>query len=271
MPRRRAKRPEGEVLTSREREIAAFKKHKYWTVSATLWPHGHHDALHTFDADLISVAGRKSNLPPEVAAAVGNKSTYLTTLEDATALAERLGRAPFSITAIKRSERRDNPRSPFTTSTLQQEASRRLKMRVRKTMQMAQSLYEGVDTGEGTVGLITYMRTDSTRLSEAAQVMARDYIVGRFGEDYHAGRQFKVSETAQDAHEAIRPTDVSRTPAPRFDLLRIDRYDSLSVQFSRGCPFNCEFCDIIEIFGRVPRTKSPEPLVAELDLPIPDE
>jgi DNA topoisomerase I len=217
------------LIIDREREITAFKRHKYWTVSATLWPHGHHDALHTFQADLVSVGGRKLNLAPDVAAAVGAKSVYLTTSEDAHALAERLKTTPFAISAIKRSERRDNPRSPFTTSTLQQEASRRLKMRVRKTMQIAQSLYEGVDTGEGTVGLITYMRTDSTRLSEAAQVMAREYIIARFGEEFHGGRQYKVSETAQDAHEAIRPTDINRTPesmaqyldAPQLKVYRL--------------------------------------------------
>ncbi|HEV2878403.1 MAG TPA: type I DNA topoisomerase, partial [Candidatus Eremiobacteraceae bacterium] len=217
------------LIVDREREIAAFKRHKYWTVSATLWPHGHHDTLHTFQADLVSVAGKKINLSPEVAEAVGNKSSYLTTSEDANALAERLKKTKFFVTAIKRSERRDNPRSPFTTSTLQQEASRRLKMRVRKTMQIAQSLYEGVDTGEGTVGLITYMRTDSTRLSEVAQTMAREYIMGRFGEEYHGGRQYKVSEAAQDAHEAIRPTDVNRTPesmsqyldAPQLKVYRL--------------------------------------------------
>jgi DNA topoisomerase-1 len=215
------------LIVDREREIAAFTKHEYWTVSATIWPHGHHDSLHTFVADLVSVNGKKSNLPEDVAAAVGQKSAYVTTGEDAHALAERLTKAPFSITGIKRSERRDNPRSPFTTSTLQQEASRRLKMRVRKTMQIAQGLYEGVDTGEGTVGLITYMRTDSTRLSETAQAMARDYIVGRFGEEYYGGRQYKVSETAQDAHEAIRPTDVNRTPeavAPHLDAAQLKLY-----------------------------------------------
>ncbi len=200
------------LIVDREREIAAFRKHEYWTVSATLWPHGHHDALHTFVADLVSVGGKKANVPADVAAAVGQKSMYVTTSDDAHALAERLKTTKFSITGIKRSERRDFPRSPFTTSTLQQEASRRLKMRVRKTMQLAQGLYEGVDTGEGTVGLITYMRTDSTRLSESAQSMARDYIIGRFGAEFHGGRQYKVSETAQDAHEAIRPTDVNRTP-----------------------------------------------------------
>ena len=217
------------LIVDREREIKAFKRHEYWTVSATLWPHGHHDALHTFVADLVSVAGKRVNLPSDVAAAVGSKSTYVTTSEDAHAIAERLKTTPFSISAIKRSERRDNPRSPFTTSTLQQEASRRLKIRVRKTMQIAQGLYEGVDTGDGTVGLITYMRTDSTRLSETAQMMAREYIVQRFGEAYHGGRQYKVSESAQDAHEAIRPTDVNRTPeamapyleAPQLKLYRL--------------------------------------------------
>jgi DNA topoisomerase-1 len=200
------------LIVDREREIAAFRKHEYWTVTATLWPHGHHDALHTFEADLVAVDGRKANLPEDVAAAVGQKNVYVTTAEEARELADRLRGSEFSVAAIKRTERRDFPRGPFTTSTLQQEASRRLKMRVRKTMQIAQSLYEGVDTPDGTVGLITYMRTDSTRVSETAQAMAREYILERFGEEYYGGRQYKVSETAQDAHEAIRPTDVRRTP-----------------------------------------------------------
>ncbi len=215
------------LIVDREREIDAFTKHKYWTVAATVWPHGHHDANHTFVADLISVNGKRSDLPDDVQAAVGNKTAYVTTQADADALAERLRKESFFVKAVKRSERRDNPRSPFTTSTLQQEASRRLKMRVRKTMQIAQGLYEGVDTGEGTLGLITYMRTDSTRLSETAQVMARDYIVNRFGAEYHGGRQYKVSETAQDAHEAIRPTDVNRTPeavAPYLEAAQLKIY-----------------------------------------------
>ncbi|MDQ6780894.1 MAG: type I DNA topoisomerase, partial [Candidatus Eremiobacteraeota bacterium] len=217
------------LIVDREREIDAFVKHRYWTVAATLWPVGHHDATHTFVADLISVKGKRADLSPDALAAVGNKTAYVTSEEQARALAERLRGEQFFVKAIKRSERRDNPRSPFTTSTLQQEASRRLKMRVRKTMQIAQGLYEGVDTGEGTVGLITYMRTDSTRLSEAAQAMARDYIVNRFGPQYHGGRQYKVSDAAQDAHEAIRPTDVQRTPdsmaafleAPQLKVYRL--------------------------------------------------
>src|SRR4029077_3456309 len=99
------------------------------------------------------------------------------------------------------------------TSTLQQEASKKFKMRVSKTMQLAQGLYEGVDIGEeGTVGLITYMRTDSTRLSTLAHEMAKSYIFERFGDDYWVDKKYKVAEAAQDAHEAIRPTEVNRTP-----------------------------------------------------------
>jgi len=189
------------LIVDREREITAFKPEEYWSVSARLWPHGHHDLEHTFDADLVSVNGKslaKFDIKDQAAADT---------------LVGRLRGAAFRIASSKQGEVRDNPKPPFTTSSLQQEASRRLKMRVRKAMQIAQGLYEGIDVGaEGTVGLITYMRTDSTRLSPAAQELARAYIVNRFGEDYHSGKQFKVAESAQDAHEAIRPTDVNRTP-----------------------------------------------------------
>ncbi len=204
------------LIVDREREIEDFlknKKRKYWTVHARLWPHGHHDTEHTFVADLIAVDGRRHGLPEADAAIVGAKSAYVTTKDEADQLVARLRRSRFAVTAVKRTERNDNPRSPFTTSTLQQEASRKLKMRVSKTMQIAQGLYEGVDVGvDGTVGLITYMRTDSTRLSALAQEMAKDYIVERFGDDYWVGKQYRVAEAAQDAHEAIRPTDVRRTP-----------------------------------------------------------
>jgi DNA topoisomerase-1 len=204
------------LIVDREREIEDFlksKKRKYWTVHARLWPHGHHDREHTFVADLVSVDGRRHGLPEEDAAIVGQKTAYVTTEEESHRLVERLRKAKFAVKSVKRTERNDYPRSPFTTSTLQQEASKKLKMRVSKTMQIAQGLYEGVDVGEeGTVGLITYMRTDSTRLSHSAQEMGKNYIVDRFGDDYWVGKQYKVAEAAQDAHEAIRPTDVNRTP-----------------------------------------------------------
>ena len=208
------------LIVDREREIEDFlknKKRSYWTVHARLWPHGHHDSEHTFLANLYSVDGRRSGLPEADAAIVGQKSAYVTTESDATALVARLKKSKFAVSSVKQEPRKDNPRGPFTTSTLQQEASKKLKMRVSKTMQIAQGLYEGVDIGEeGTVGLITYMRTDSTRLSSTALAMAEQYIRERFpdegGKSFWGGKQYKVSEDAQDAHEAIRPTDVNRTP-----------------------------------------------------------
>ncbi|MBV8081711.1 MAG: type I DNA topoisomerase [Candidatus Eremiobacteraeota bacterium] len=189
------------LIVDREREIEAFKPREYWTVSARLWPRGHHDAEHTLLADLVNVDGKKLDkfdIPTEA---------------DATRLEARLSKASYSVTSVKTREVRRSPAAPFTTSTLQQEASRRLKMRVRRTMQIAQGLYEGVDVGEeGTTGLITYMRTDSTRLSSLAMDQAREFINHTYGAEYHNGKQFKVSADAQDAHEAIRPTDVNRTP-----------------------------------------------------------
>jgi DNA topoisomerase I len=221
------------LIVDREREIEDFlktKKRKYWTVHARLWPQGHHDADHTFVADLVSVDGRRSGLSDEDAAIVGQKTAYATTEEESRQLVERMKKSSFAVTSVKRAERKDNPRSPFTTSTLQQEASKKFKMRVSKAMQIAQGLYEGVDIGEeGTVGLITYMRTDSARLSPTAQEMAKNYIFERFGDDYWVGKQYKVAEAAQDAHEAIRPTDVNRTPdklkpyleAPQLKIYRL--------------------------------------------------
>jgi DNA topoisomerase-1 len=122
--------------------------------------------------------------------------------------------AGYRVSSIKRRELRRHPPAPFTTSTLQQEASRKLKMRVRRAMQVAQALYEGVDLGgsEGTEGLITYMRTDSTRISDQARDAAREFIVSTYGEAFHGGQRHRQREGAQDAHEAIRPTSVLRTP-----------------------------------------------------------
>jgi DNA topoisomerase-1 len=218
------------MIVEREREIDKFTRHKYWTIGVKLWPHGHHDAEHILPAELIAVDGARSGLSGDIAAAVGAKSVYVTDETGANQLRDRLQRAKFKVTSVKQAERRDFPRAPFTTSTMQQEASRRLKMRVRKAMQIAQGLYEGVDIGEeGTTGLITYMRTDSTRLSDEAQAMAREFILGAYGEEFHSGKQYKVAEDAQDAHEAIRPTDVRRTPdalkpyldAPQMKLYRM--------------------------------------------------
>jgi DNA topoisomerase-1 len=195
------------LIVDREREIRAFVPREYWTITAQLAAAG---SPIVFGADLYQIDGEKAEI---------------TNGEQAGAIVAALDGAEFRVASVKTRETRRNAAAPFTTSTLQQEASRKLKFRVRKTMQIAQSLYEGVDLGgsEGTQGLITYMRTDSTRISDTARDAAREYIVDRFGESYHGGgRQFKIKEGAQDAHEAIRPTSALRTPESLAKILKRD-------------------------------------------------
>ena len=195
------------LIVDREREIRAFDPREYWSITAQLAAAG---SPIVFPADLHQVDGEKAEIVNG---------------EQAAAIMKALEGAEFRVASVKTRETRRNAAAPFTTSTLQQEASRKLKFRVRKTMQIAQALYEGVDLGrsEGTQGLITYMRTDSTRIADSARAAAREYIVGRFGETYHSGgRQFKVKEGAQDAHEAIRPTSVLHTPESLAGVLKRD-------------------------------------------------
>ncbi|HZV77823.1 MAG TPA: type I DNA topoisomerase [Candidatus Babeliales bacterium] len=193
------------LIVDREREITAFVAREYWTITALLA--GEVNAEPPFSAELVTYRGEKLEIGDEA-----QSGAILRALE---------GEA-YRVSSVKRREVRRNPPAPFTTSTLQQEASRKLKMRVRRAMQVAQALYEGVDLGgsEGTVGLITYMRTDSTRISDQARDAAREYIVGAFGEEFHGGRRHRVREGAQDAHEAIRPTSVLRTPERLAGVLR---------------------------------------------------
>jgi DNA topoisomerase I len=195
------------LIVDREREIRAFVPREYWSITASLASDG---SPIVFPADLFQIDGEKAEI---------------TNGEQADAIMAALRGAAFRVASVKTRETRRNPAAPFTTSTLQQEASRKLKFRVRKTMQIAQALYEGVDLGgsEGTQGLITYMRTDSTRISDSAREAAREYVVGRFGESFHGGgRQYKVKEGAQDAHEAIRPTSALRTPESLAKILKRD-------------------------------------------------
>lgn len=184
------------LIVDREREIAAFIPREYWTIAAQLLS-GSEPGL-VFPAEIFSRDGKKLEIETEA--------------ETNQILADLDG-AEYRVSAIKQREGRRNAPAPFTTSTLQQEASRKLRLRVRRTMQIAQGLYEGIDIGdEGTVGLITYMRTDSTRISDQARDAARDFIVETFGQAFHLGREHRVREGAQDAHEAIRPTSVRHTP-----------------------------------------------------------
>jgi DNA topoisomerase-1 len=194
------------LIVDREREIAAFVAREYWSITALLAPRG--AALEsTFPADLVTHRGAKLEISTENAA-----GEILRALEG----------AAYRVSSVKKRELRRNAPAPFTTSTLAQEASRKLRIRVRRAMQLAQALYEGIDLGgsEGTVGLITYMRTDSTRISDQARDAAREFIVDAYGAEFHAGTRHRVREGAQDAHEAIRPTSVLRTPDKLAGILK---------------------------------------------------
>jgi DNA topoisomerase-1 len=201
------------LIVDREREIRAFEPREYWTIGALLRKQqsaGNGDpAAGIFPAELIEIDGRKAEIDNG-----GLADQIVADLQD----------ARFAVTSVKQRETRRNAAAPFTTSTLQQEASRKLKFRVRKAMQTAQALYEGVDLGtEGTQGLITYMRTDSTRISDSARDAAKTFIDATYGPEFYGGaRQFKVREGAQDAHEAIRPTSISRTPESLAGVLKRD-------------------------------------------------
>ena len=195
------------LIVDREREIRAFVPREYWSITAQL---AAHESPILFGADLHQIDGQKAEIVNG---------------EQAEAIMAALDGAAFRVASVKTRETKRNPAAPFTTSTLQQEASRKLKFRVRKTMQIAQALYEGVDLGgsEGTQGLITYMRTDSTRIADSAREAAREFVVARFGESFYGGgRQFKIKEGAQDAHEAIRPTAAMRTPDSLAGVLKRD-------------------------------------------------
>ncbi|TAM62048.1 type I DNA topoisomerase [bacterium] len=193
------------LIVDREREIRAFVAEEYWTLTAQL---ERPQTPPVFPAELVQVGSEKASIATQA---------------QAEALLQELAGAAYRVRSVRKREQRRNAAPPFTTSTLQQEASRKLRLRVRRTMQIAQGLYEGVDLGkDGTVGLITYMRTDSTRISEQAQEGARSFIHERYGEAYHGGKVYKVREGAQDAHEAIRPTSVARTPESMAAFLKRD-------------------------------------------------
>lgn len=194
------------LVVEREREIEQFVPQEYWTIEADLAPdQGNGEAPHIFRAVLAERAGKKLDK-----FAIGDKGA-------ADAIVADLEGAIYRVVKVVRKDKRRTPAPPFVTSTLQQEAGRKLGFSAKKTMQLAQQLYEGVDIGgdEGTVGLITYMRTDSTSVAKEAQDEARQVIAERYGKDYLPERPpvYKTrARGAQEAHEAIRPTSVRRLP-----------------------------------------------------------
>ena len=201
------------IICDREEEINAFIPEEYWTVDASL-----------------QVKGEKK---PVVAHFAGDDDgrIQLTNEKQVKELHEKLQKATYSVKEVKKGMRVKKPPLPFTTSTLQQEAGKKLNFTTQKTMRIAQQLYEGVDIkGKGTVALISYLRTDSTRVSEEAQAMAKEFITDAYGADYAAMPTEKVQgkNKIQDAHEAIRPSDVMITPTSIKDSVSKDQYNSIS-------------------------------------------
>lgn len=198
------------LIVEREREIDAFTPVEYWTIEAELQPEA---SQQTFVARLARIDDAEPVLPSE--------AVVQPILAD-------MAEANYQITKIKRGERRRSPSAPFTTSTLQQEASRRLGYTARRTMALAQQLYEGIDIGQGgAVGLITYMRTDSTNVSELAQTETREFIAERYGDKFLPSQPPKYktkARGAQEAHEAIRPTSVLRQPESIKTFLNRDQF-----------------------------------------------
>ena len=196
------------IICDREKEIDAFIPEEYWTLNAS-----------------FAVQGEKKPLVAKYYG-TGNGKTTISNKEELDKIKESLKGADYRITEVKKGERTKKAPLPFTTSTLQQEASKVLNFSPQKTMRLAQQLYEGVEVkGEGTIGLITYLRTDSTRVSEEAEKMAKEYIEDRYGAEYAGeGTERKPGQKIQDAHEAIRPTAISRIPLDIKDQLPRDLF-----------------------------------------------
>jgi len=193
------------LIVEREQEIKAFNPVEYWTIDASLHPQP--QGL-DFTARFIGIDGKKSEVPTVGAPALPDGVT-------ARAVVAQLEKAKWQVRSVEKKERRKSPTAPFTTSKLQQDASRQLGFNVKRTMGVAQRLYEGLEIGsKGTVGLITYMRTDSTRVSPEALNDVRAYVEKRIGKSYLPAQPnaYKSKKDAQDAHEAIRPTDVALHP-----------------------------------------------------------
>lgn len=204
------------LICEREEEIGNFIPEEYWNIYANLLAEG---AKRTFEAKFYGKNDKKVEL--------SNK-------EQVDKIISEIKDADFIITDIKNGVKKRTPAPPFTTSTMQQEASRKLGFAIKKTMSVAQGLYEGVKVPEkGVVGLITYMRTDSTRISDVARSAAKSYIESTYGTAYYENRFYKTKAGAQDAHEAIRPTYIDLTPDKIKDSLTRDQYKLYNLIYNR--------------------------------------
>lgn len=204
------------LIVDREEEIEKFIPEEYWNIYATLLDE---KSKKEFEAKFYGKNGKKLEIHSK---------------EEVDEILKQIEKAKYIIEDIKKSEKKRNPAPPFTTSTMQQEASRKLGFTLKKTMSIAQGLYEGVKVSEkGDVGLITYMRTDSTRISEEARSAAKKHIVKEYGENYYENRYYKTNKDAQDAHEGIRPTYVELEPEKIKDSLTNDQYKLYKLIYNR--------------------------------------
>ena len=204
------------LIVDREEEIEKFIPEEFWNINLVV---ADKKTKTNFECKFVGKDGNKIELHKE---------------EEVNEILKDLENAKYFVTDIKAGEKKRNPAPPFTTSTLQQEASRKLNFAIKKTMSVAQGLYEGVKLPEkGETGLITYMRTDSTRISNEARAAAKEYIVNEYGEEYYENRFYKTKSDAQDAHEAIRPTYVELTPEKIKDSLTLDQYKLYKLIYNR--------------------------------------
>lgn len=195
------------MIIDRENEIKAFVPEEYWTIKADFVK-----GQEQFEGTFFSIDGDRAELKSE---------------EDVKKIVSSLNGSEFQVSNVTKKERKRNPAVPFITSSLQQESARKLNFRAKKTMMLAQQLYEGIELGkEGTVGLITYMRTDSTRISDVAKQEASTYIENKYGKEFlqTEQRKEKKQQNAQDAHEAVRPTSVLREPSTIKEFLSRDQF-----------------------------------------------
>ena len=204
------------LIVDREEEIENFIPEEYWNLYATLQDK---ESKKEFEAKFYGKNGKKQEIHKQ---------------EEVNEILKGLDKAKYIVEEVKKGEKKRTPAPPFTTSTMQQEASRKLGFTLKKTMSVAQGLYEGVKMPEkGTVGLITYMRTDSTRISEEARAAAKEHIVSTYGETYYENRYYRTNKDAQDAHEGIRPTYADLEPEKIKDYLSKDQYKLYKLIYNR--------------------------------------